>query len=111
MRKSSRVEPKPESNRCERCGRCCCAKLVTADGEIVFLPVFCEHYDPETRLCTVYERRFEVNPQCLTVEEGIAAGVFPADCPFVRDLPDYRPPREQCTEEELELYVDAPDED
>jgi hypothetical protein len=100
-----------EPPACERCGRCCCAKLVSPDGQIVFLPLYCDHYAPETRLCTVYDRRFEANPQCLTVKEGIAAGVFPADCPFVRDLPDYRSPREQCTEDELKLYLDSLDDD
>ena len=88
---------------CERCGRCCCVKFYL-DDELVYTPWFCHFYDPETHLCTVYERRFEVNPHCLTVEEGIAAGVFPADCPYVRDRPGYRPPREAPTPEELELY-------
>jgi len=85
---------------CERCGRCCCVKIYV-DGELVYTPYFCKYYDPATRLCTVYEHRHEVNPRCLTVEEGIALGVFPADCPYVRDLPDYHPPREHCTPEEL----------
>ena len=89
---------------CERCGRCCCIKIV-ADGEVIYTPYFCEYYDPETKLCTVYERRHEVNPRCLTVEEGIKLGVFPADCPYVRDLPDYRPPRASPTPDELDGHA------
>ena len=72
--------------------------------EVVYLPDYCEFLDPVTRLCTVYARRFEANPNCLTLDEGIAMGVFPADCPYVRDLPGYRPPREWCTPEEYEAY-------
>ena len=74
------------------------------NGEVVYTPFFCKYYDAATRLCTIYPRRHEVNPHCLTVEEGIKMGVFPADCPYVRDLPGYHPPRERCTAEELELY-------
>ena len=72
--------------------------------ELGYLPLLCEFLDPETRLCTVYERRHETNPGCLTVEEGIELGVFPADCPYVRGRVGYHPPREQCAEQELKLY-------
>ncbi len=99
-----------DRDRCERCGRCCCLKMIL-DGEVVYLPFHCEYYDPATRLCTVYDRRFEANPHCLTVEQGIELGVFPADCPYVRNLADYDPPRTECTREELELYLDTADSD
>jgi uncharacterized cysteine cluster protein YcgN (CxxCxxCC family) len=85
---------------CKKCGRCCYAKLII-NGEVVYTPFPCPYLDEETRLCTVYERRHEINPQCLTVETGIRLGVFPADCPYVRDIPDYVPPR-RMTPEELE---------
>ena len=69
---------------CRRCGKCCCQKM----------------------LCTIYDRRHEMNVRCLTVEEGIHHGVFPPDCPYVSDLPGYVPPREECTEEELREYFE-----
>lgn len=77
--------------RCRRCGRCCFAKLIIRD-RIVYTPYPCRHLDIDTRLCTVYEKRHEVNPECLTVERGIQLGVFPPDCPYVSDLPGYIPP-------------------
>ena len=78
---------------CRRCGRCCCRKFVLRD--IVYLtPFYCPHLDPTTRLCTVYERRFQVNPNCLPVERSLERGVFPADCPYVAGREDYRPPVE-----------------
>lgn len=76
------------------------------DGEVVYLPFHCMHYDPETRLCTIYDRRYELNPRCLTVAGGIKHAVFPADCPYVRDMPGYRPPREECTDDELRRYLE-----
>lgn len=45
------------SFKCSRCGRCC-ARAVDAD---VGLPVrtdgSCVHWDPDTRLCTIYDER------------------------------------------------------
>lgn len=90
---------------CRRCGKCCCQKMLV-DNQVVHLPIYCDHYDPETRLCTIYDRRHELNARCLTVEEGIHYGVFPGDCPYVSDLPGYVAPREECTEEELREYFE-----
>jgi len=78
---------------CRRCGRCCCRKFVLKDL-VYHTPFFCPHLDRATRLCTVYGRRFQANPQCLSVERGIERGVFPADCPYVAGRPGYRPPVE-----------------
>jgi uncharacterized cysteine cluster protein YcgN (CxxCxxCC family) len=101
---------KYSEEKCLKCGRCCYAKLIV-DGEVIYTPYPCPHLDEKTRLCTVYERRFEVNPKCLSVEEGLRIGVFPADCPYTADIPDYKPPREHWTQEDLELYAEVADED
>lgn len=90
---------------CEKCGRCCYAKLII-DGEVVYTPFPCPHLDEETRLCSIYGRRHELNPDCMTVETGVRLGIFPADCPYVRDLPDYAPPRMELTREELEACAE-----
>jgi len=73
---------------------------------VVYTPFPCPQLDTATRLCTVYERRREVNPECIPVEEGIRLGVFPGDCPYVRDLPDYVPPRLGMTPGEIEAFAD-----
>lgn len=82
---------------CQRCGRCCSAKVII-DGQVHYTPFFCRYLDTKTRLCAIYDRRHETNPDCLSLEEGILMGVFPADCPYVRNLPQYRPPVEQHTD-------------
>ena len=68
----------------------------------MFLPTFCEFLDQRTHLCTIYAERFERNPHCLTLEEGIELGVFPADCPYVRGIPGYPPPEEHPIPADLE---------
>ena len=78
--------------RCLRCGRCCYAKLLVGDRIVYYTGIPCRYLDAETNLCRVYERRHEANPDCLGVEAGTKRGVFPADCPYVRDIPGYRAP-------------------
>ena len=84
---------------CRRCGRCCYEKFIV-DGSVFTRRTPCPHLDVQTHLCTVYERRFQVNPRCLDVEQGIQFGVFPASCPYVRGLRDYKPSEEGWLEED-----------
>jgi hypothetical protein len=77
--------------KCERCGRCCYNKIIYR-GRLFYTPFPCKHLDEQTRLCRVYERRHQVNPDCLSVEEGLKLGVFPADCPYAQRVPDYKAP-------------------
>ncbi|MHC4917355.1 MAG: CxxCxxCC domain-containing protein [Planctomycetota bacterium] len=78
---------------CEKCGRCCCRKFILA-GRVYFTPFYCPHLNLETRLCRVYAHRREVNPECIPVRVGLHRGVFPADCPYVAGIEDYRAPVE-----------------
>ena len=80
-------------------------KLIVED-EVFVLPEVCPHLDPETNLCRVYEHRHEVNPDCADIETAITARVFPADCPYVADRPDYRPPVEVNCEADIWAYLE-----
>jgi uncharacterized protein len=93
---------------CKRCGRCCYAKVIV-DDEIYYTDIPCQHLDVATNLCTVYERRFEVDEDCLRVEEGIRHRVFPGDCPYVKGLKGYRAPHTDCDRKEMgRVYRDTP---
>ena len=83
-----------DEDLCRRCGRCCCRKFILGD-KVYFTPFYCKFLDPETRLCTVYDRRRQANPECVPRERGRERGVFPADCPYVAGAEDYSPPVEQ----------------
>jgi len=99
--------PSPEHEAlCRRCGRCCYEKLIV-DGHVFTLAKPCIHFDEETRLCKVYPERHALNERCLTVEEGIEFGVFPADCPYVKDLRDYIPAVEGWLDEDIVREIDA----
>lgn len=51
---------------CKRCGKCCLYSLQDEDsGEIYHTNVLCEYFDEERSLCTVYDKRCELKPECL----------------------------------------------
>lgn len=80
---------------CTRCGKCCYKKIIV--GRIVVITPFpCEYLDTSTNLCTIYDRRHELNPHCLSVPDGLRVSAFPADCPYVPVLApaNYRPASE-----------------
>lgn len=52
---------------CLRCGRCCFEKYEDDDGTIFFTATPCRYLDVVTRQCKVYERRFDINPDCISL--------------------------------------------
>jgi len=92
--------------QCRRCGRCCVEKIAVND-EVFTTARACAHFDPATKLCAIYERRFEINPRCLTVPRGIQHRVFPADCPYVDGVEGYRPPHDERTSEGVIEMIEA----
>lgn len=89
---AAKVSPAHEA-KCRRCGRCCYEKYIV-DGRVFTTRRPCPYLNVKTRLCTVYEQRFAVNPRCLSVEAGIECGVFPADCLYIRGRRGYQPSEE-----------------
>lgn len=82
-----------QENLCRRCGACCFEKVYLEDEDaVVTTDIPCAHFNLATRLCRVYARRHEINPRCADRARGIASRIFPADCPYVRDLRGYKPP-------------------
>lgn len=52
---------------CLQCGRCCFEKYENDDGTIFFTSTPCRYLDIVSRQCKVYERRFEINPDCIAL--------------------------------------------
>ena len=99
-RKENDSETPEHEALCRRCGRCCYEKLIV-DGHVFTTRKPCEYLDTQTRTCRIYPDRRKENPRCLTVEQGIEFGVFPADCPYVKDRPGYLPAEEGWLDDEL----------
>ena len=86
---------------CRKCGKCCRRKAIIG-GRVVYLPHYCKYLDVNTKLCTVYHRRFEVNSACKSIEEAIRMRILPADCVYVRGIKGYRGPVEEWESPEAE---------
>jgi len=70
---------------CRRCGGCCYEKIEHDDGFIEHTETPCRYLDAKTKLCLVYEERFEVCPDCLPVTPETVAELrwLPEDCGYV----------------------------
>src|SRR5207249_782624 len=80
---------------CSHCGKCCYKKIIV--GRTVYISPFpCEFLDTQTNMCTVYDRRHEMNPDCLSMETGFKHSAFPTDCTYVPEMApkNYKPARE-----------------
>ena len=60
---------------CKRCGRCCYEKVDLGGGIIHYTDEPCVHLDTETNLCKVYDKRDEVEPDCITLTEHLVRQV------------------------------------
>lgn len=90
---------------CQRCGRCCAIKVVMG-GQVLLTPYMCPLLDEPSRLCTVFDRRFELNPWCVSATTGVAEGLWPAECPYASGIPGYDGPR-LATADEFEAIADV----
>ena len=113
MGQSSQTESNGNAHEqlCNKCGKCCYKKIIV--GRTVFITPFpCEFLDTHSNQCTIYERRHELNPYCLSIEEGLKVSAFPADCPYVEAQapPSYKPAKESWDwEQEWDGFDDLAD--
>jgi hypothetical protein len=56
---------------CRQCGLCCFEKIEDDDGTIFYTATPCRYLDVVSRECNIYERRFEINPECIKLTEKL----------------------------------------
>ena len=73
---------------CTRCGKCCYEKVDLGCGVIRYTYEPCVHLDTVTHLCTVYENRHEVEPECISLTEHLVRALpwLPEDCAYVEHV-------------------------
>ena len=65
--------------KCLKCGKCCFLHVRILD--VVYeLPFPCPYL--RNKKCSIYHKRWEVNPNCLTVQQGFKAGLIPKGCGY-----------------------------
>jgi len=62
-------------------------------SQAVFTRIHCEHLDTESNLCKIYKERFKKNPKCLTIKQAIEIKAVPDNCPYIKDLKNYKGPK------------------
>lgn len=103
-------------NLCNECppslrGICCYFMLDLNGYKITLLNHPCKYLNQKTGRCKIYNKRKEINPNCLTLEEMYIVGGLPKDCLYVKNDIDYQKRRDTRLErdkvfEQLEVYQD-----
>lgn len=74
---------------------CCFAAIpLTKSISAVVPELHCKHLSitDGKSSCGVYKSRHQEAKWCLPLPEAIAKGIFPKECPYVKDIPNYRGP-------------------
>lgn len=96
---------------CRQCGKCCTEKVVH-EGKIYMTAKYCRFLNTETKRCEVYSNRFAAEPDCTDVPTGVKHGIFPPDCPYVKDIEGYEGAIENWDSSEVtELVIELLGED
>jgi uncharacterized cysteine cluster protein YcgN (CxxCxxCC family) len=76
---------------CNQCGKCCLEKLEDARGRIIYTDEACKYLDLETRQCKIFERRFEINPDCVKLTPELVSTLrwLPKDCAYLPPQPAF----------------------
>lgn len=70
-------------SKCKRCGKCCYHKVhYVNEGVYELLPTHCKYLNPISKMCRVYDTRFEIKPECLKLTEENVKTLdwLPKDC-------------------------------
>ncbi len=72
---------------CNRCGRCCYSRSVTARGEVIIhYECPCQYLDTEKKTCRVFDRRFKTYSSCQKVNlfRALFHRSLPTECAYAK---------------------------
>ena len=81
-----RMTPAEWDAICKRCGVCCLIKIEGPAGRTLYLRRSCEHLNPQTRQCQIYDTRIEsCCGDCLRVTPALMlrGGLLPDSCGYM----------------------------
>ncbi|KKM95881.1 hypothetical protein LCGC14_1183790 [marine sediment metagenome] len=87
-------------NLCNKCpasirGRCCYFTAEIIDNNRIHLKISlskhpCKYLNTKPGRCNVYKKRYEMNPNCLTIKEMILIGTIHKECLYVKNNQEYQ---------------------
>lgn len=82
------VEDPDWDSHCLQCGRCCFEKIENERGTIFYTQTACRFLDIISRECKIFERRFEINPNCIKLTPELVRTLrwLPPDCGYRRTI-------------------------
>lgn len=86
------IEDEKWDSICKKCGSCCFEKIEDERGNIFYMQSACKFLDIITRRCKIFEKRFEINPNCIKLTPELVKSLrwLPPDCGY-RDSDDAPP--------------------
>lgn len=80
--------------RCLQCGSCCFEKIEDERGTIFYTQTACRFLDVNSRQCKIFERRFEINPECVKLTPELVQSLrwLPGNCGYKRSEERLSPP-------------------
>ncbi|MCL5124438.1 MAG: hypothetical protein M1511_08080 [Deltaproteobacteria bacterium] len=75
-------------NICRKCGKCCYEKIDLGGGQIVYTEEPCVYLDTITRMCKIYDKRHEIEPDCIKLTEDFIRRInwMPPGCAYIEYL-------------------------
>ncbi len=81
---------------CVQCGICCASQVSIDKGNVLVPDLHCKYLVEKSdgehgeMRCSVYKNRHEMaRGWCFPLAEAIEKGLFPASCPYVREVKGY----------------------
>jgi uncharacterized cysteine cluster protein YcgN (CxxCxxCC family) len=73
---------------CLKCAKCCYEKIDLGNGHIVYTEEPCVYLDTTSRMCKIYEKRHEIEPDCIKLNEHFIRQInwMPTGCAYVKYL-------------------------
>ena len=73
-------------DKCLQCGLCCHEKIIFNDLLVIDLDSYCEHYNPFTKQCLIYDTRFDESNRCnkVTLKLAMFSSALPSTCGYVK---------------------------
>ena len=77
---------------CKKCGICCYGKESSLFRTTIHLSAPCEFFNPDMKLCRVYEKRFSICKYCgkVTIYHALFSRSLPATCGYVEKYRSHR---------------------
>jgi uncharacterized cysteine cluster protein YcgN (CxxCxxCC family) len=84
--------------KCLECpvrGSCCFLEANVGNNIRVIMNDACQYLNVNTGLCNIFDNRFSINKNCLSIDKMLELQTVPVDCLYVTDKKKYKKERDR----------------